>query len=96
LWYYFTAVAAILTGLIGKMIEITEIGKIVRFHRRQSGLSQAALARLAGVGKTVVFDIEQGKTTVKLSTLVKVLAALNIRLELISPLMTAYREAHNA
>jgi transcriptional regulator with XRE-family HTH domain len=38
-----------------------EIGNIIRFHRKKSGLTQKALADIAGVGKTVVFDIENGK-----------------------------------
>ncbi len=50
-------------------------------------LSQAGLARLAGVGKTVIFDLKHGKQTVQLDTLKKVLAALNIRLELHSPVL---------
>lgn len=39
------------------------------------------LANLAGVGKTMVFDLEKGKKTVKLETLLKVLDALEIRLQ---------------
>ena len=66
---------------------------VVRFHRRQAGLTQAELARLAGVGKTVVFDIEKGKRTVRLETLLRVLQALNIHLEWESPLKSAYAEA---
>jgi HTH-type transcriptional regulator / antitoxin HipB len=54
------------------------IQNIVRRHRRARGLSQPQLARLAGVGKTVVFDIEHGKPTVQLDTLLKVLNALDI------------------
>jgi len=60
---------------------------IVRQHRRLSGLSQAELAKLAGVGKTVVFDIEHGKESVQFDTLKKVLAALNIQLILRSPIL---------
>ena len=45
-----------------------------------AGLTQKELADLAGVGKTVVFDIEHGKETVRLKTLMKVLKALNINL----------------
>ena len=68
------------------------IGDIVKYHRKQSGLSQLALANLAGVGKTVIFDIEKGKTTVKYETLIKVLTALNIKITFNSPLMDIYME----
>lgn len=63
----------------------TEIAKIVHYCRKQSGLSQQGLANLAGVGKTVVFDIEKGKETIQLSTLLKVLDTLNIRIKLEMP-----------
>ena len=63
----------------------TEIAKIVHYYRKQSGLSQQALARLAGVGKTVIFDIEKGKETVQLNTLLKVLDVLNIQLKFETP-----------
>ena len=72
------------------MVNENEIGNAVRFHRKKSGLSQAELATTAGVGKTVVFDIEKGKNTVQLDTLLKVFHVLNINLELRSPLMEAY------
>jgi len=64
-----------------------QIGKIIIFHRRKSKLTQKQLADLAGVGKTVVFDIEKGKETVQLNSLIKVLSVLNIKLEMNSPLM---------
>ncbi len=64
-----------------------DLQNVVRDHRRLSGLSQNELARLAGVGKTVVFDIEHGKESVQLDTLKKVLAALNIRFILQSPFL---------
>ena len=64
-----------------------DLKNIVRRHRRLSGLSQAGLAKLAGVGKTVVFDIEHGKESVQFDTLKKVLAALNIKLSLQSPIL---------
>jgi len=62
-----------------------DLKNVVRYHRRLSGLSQAELAKLAGVGKTVVFDIEHGKESVQFDTLKKVLAALNIKFILQSP-----------
>ena len=65
----------------------TGLKYIIRQHRRLSGLSQTELARLSGVGKTVVFDIEHGKETIQLDTLRKVLAALNIRMAFQSPVL---------
>lgn len=72
-----------------------DLAKIVTYHRKKSGLSRLALSRLAGVGKTVVYDIEHGKQTVRLETILKVLNTLNIRIEFTGPLMQAYREADN-
>ena len=67
------------------------IGDVLRYHRRRSGLSQHALADLAGIGKTSVFDIEKGKPTVRLATLMAVLSVLNIDLMLDGPLMAECR-----
>ena len=64
-----------------------QIGKLIIFHRKKSKLTQKQLADLAGVGKTVVFDIERGKETVQLNSLLKVLSVLNIKLEMKSSLM---------
>jgi HTH-type transcriptional regulator/antitoxin HipB len=69
------------------MNDIDEIGSIVRFHRKKAGLTQKQLANLAGVGKTAVFDIEKGKSSIRLNTLLAVLSILNIRLSSESPLM---------
>jgi y4mF family transcriptional regulator len=64
-----------------------QIGKIIIFHRKKSKLTQKQLADLAGVGKTVVFDIEKGKETVQINSILKVLSVLNINLEIKSSLM---------
>ncbi len=70
---------------------VQDIGAAIRFHRQQSGLSQRGLADMAGVGKTAVFDLEKGKTTVRLDTLTKIFRVLNIRLLLDSPLMEQWQ-----
>jgi HTH-type transcriptional regulator / antitoxin HipB len=62
-----------------------EIGKLVRYYRKQSGLSQHELAKLAGIGKTVIFDIEKGKETVQLNSLLKALDVLNIQIKIKAP-----------
>jgi y4mF family transcriptional regulator len=71
------------------------LGRIIHFHRKKSGLSQQGLAELAGLGKTVVFDMEKGKLTVRFDSLLKVFEVLNIKIELQSPLMNLYRETLN-
>lgn len=62
-----------------------EVAEMIRYYRRESGLSQQALAKLAGVGKTAIFDIEKGKETVQLNTLLKVLDVLNIQITFTPP-----------
>ena len=62
-----------------------DIAKIVRYYRKQSGLSQVELAKLSGVGKTAVFDLEKGKETVQLNTLLTILDSLNIHMQLNTP-----------
>jgi len=77
-------------------MDLREIGEVIKFHRKMSGMSREALAALAGVGKTVVFDLEKGKQTIRLSTLFRILQALNINIRLESPLMQHYQEAKDA
>lgn len=71
------------------------IGKIIHFHRKKSGLSQERLGKLAGVGKTTVFDIEHGKPNVGINLLLKLLAVLNIKIIFESPLMELFEEEVN-
>jgi len=73
-----------------------KIAEIIKYHRKKSGLTQQQLAELAGVGKTVIFDLEHGKDTVKLLTLHKVLQTLNIQLLCKSALLTELQELNDA
>lgn len=68
------------------MITQPQLGKIVRYHRKKTKLSQEAFAQMIGVGKTVVYDTEKGKD-IKLSTLQKILNGLNIKVTLESAFM---------
>ena len=65
---------------------IMNIGEMILKHRKAAGLTQKQLADLAGVGKTVVFDLEKGKETIRFSTLKAVLEVLNIQIEFKSSL----------
>lgn len=67
-----------------------DLAALIRFHRRRSGLTQQELAELAGVGKNLVYDLENGKPTVRWENVLKVLNVLNIRVEFRSPLMESF------
>lgn len=78
------------------MDTFSRISELILFHRKKAGLSQKALADLAGVGKAVIYDIEQGKDTVRFRTLSKVLDVLNITIEFEGPLMNGFKAKENA
>jgi HTH-type transcriptional regulator/antitoxin HipB len=69
------------------MEQFQKLAEVIRLHRKAAKLSRIQLAELAGVGKTVVYDIEKGKESVQLDTLQKILKVLNIKIELTSPLL---------
>ena len=69
------------------MAQIQELGEIIWMHRKAARLSRVQLAELAGVGKSVIYDIEKGKESVQLDTLQKILKVLNIKIILTSPLL---------
>jgi HTH-type transcriptional regulator/antitoxin HipB len=62
------------------------LAELILQTRKRANLTQAELAGLAGVGRTVIWDLEHGKLTVRLETLLKVLAPLNIDLFVRSPI----------
>jgi len=72
------------------------VGRIIYFHRKKAGLSRIDLAMVAGVGKTVIYDIEHGKETVRIKTLLKILNALNITMFLDGPIMEHFTETEDA
>ncbi|MCX6246610.1 MAG: helix-turn-helix domain-containing protein [Bacteroidetes bacterium] len=72
-----------------------EWAQIIRMHRKAAKLSRVQLAELAGIGKTVIYDIEKGKESVQLDTLKKILKVLNIRIVLKSPLMDYLQNSEN-
>jgi HTH-type transcriptional regulator/antitoxin HipB len=66
---------------------IESLAGIVTYHRKKNKLTRIELAKQAGVGKTILFDIEHGKKTIRIDTLVKILNALDIKVELTGPYM---------
>jgi HTH-type transcriptional regulator/antitoxin HipB len=59
-----------------------EIGRVVSRERERIGLRQDELALAAGVSTRVVHQIENGKATSRLDSLVPVLDALGLNVEI--------------
>ena len=68
------------------------IGTVIKLHRRAAGLSRVDLARLSGVGKTTIYDLEHGKETVQLRGLLLILNAIRIELRFESRVMDSLKE----
>jgi transcriptional regulator with XRE-family HTH domain len=58
------------------------IGELIKLIRTQLGMSQASLAKRAGVPQSTVSRIEQGQRNLSLSTLQKILSAISCDLVL--------------
>ena len=77
------------------MAQLQEISEVIRMHRKAAKLSREQLSELAGVGKTVIYDIEKGKKSVQLDTLQKIFKVLNIKIILTSPLIENIQNTAN-
>ncbi len=61
-----------------------ELGEKIRSVRRKKGLRQIDLARKASVRQALISDLENGLTSARFETLIKVLAALDMDLAIIN------------
>lgn len=60
---------------------------IVKYHRKQAGLSRRELSDLSGVSTTFLSDLEGGKQTLQFDKVLDVLKILNISMVFESPIM---------
>ena len=58
------------------------LGAALKHYRHEAGLSQAELARRAGLNRTYLSALEQGKETEQLRRLLRVLKQLGVRITL--------------
>jgi len=63
----------------------TDLGALVRAERTRQGLRQEDLAFAAGVSRPFLIDLEAGKSTVRLASVLQVLAALGVELRAVLP-----------
>lgn len=78
----FTTSSANLTESMRSAGKLTEVAQAVRTRRRALALTQIALAQLAGVGADFIYDVEQGKPTLRLDKLLDVLEVLGLQLRI--------------
>ena len=62
-----------------------EIGKLVQSERKRQGITQLQLAGRAGTGIRLISDIENGKDTVQVQKLLKILHTLGLGVFVFSP-----------
>lgn len=62
------------------VISTAELGKIARAARKKQGLTQLDLAGLAGKSNRFVIDLERGKETLQMQSVMDVLALLGLEL----------------
>ena len=61
-----------------------DLGAAIRLARKSSNLRQVDVARKASVRQALVSELENGATTAKLDTVIRVLAALDLDLSVIT------------
>ena len=59
-----------------------ELGRAIRARRKALRLTQIGLSKLAGCGPDFVYDVEVGKTSLRLDKLLDVLRVLGLELVL--------------
>lgn len=64
--------------------ECQRLGEAVKTRRLELGISQRKLAKVVGISQREVCHIEQAKSNPTLSTQVKILSALGLKLEISS------------
>jgi transcriptional regulator with XRE-family HTH domain len=63
-----------------KIISAQSLGAIIKDERKKKHISQDILGKMVGLDKATVSYVENGKTGVRLSTILQLMSALNIDL----------------
>lgn len=62
-----------------RLYTAASIGPAIRRYRKEAGLSQDQLAEMAGLNRTYLSDLEQGKETEQVRRILRVLKLLGVR-----------------
>ena len=76
---------------MGKVIRSnSDLGAAIRLARKSKNLRQVDVAKKASVRQALVSDIENGATTAKLDSVIRVLAALDLDLSIVPRCTTGF------
>ena len=67
-----------------------DLGAAIRLARKARNLRQVDIAQKASVRQALVSDIENGATTAKLDTVIRILAALDLDLSVVTRRTTGF------
>jgi len=62
-----------------RLYTAASIGPAIRHYREQAGLTQAELANMAGLNRSYLSNLEQGKETEQMRRILRVLKLLGVR-----------------
>lgn len=68
------------------MTNMKEIGSFVADMRKRQGITQLQLSQAANVGRRFVVELEDGKETIQVGRMLKVLETLGVDLRLEEPM----------
>lgn len=70
-----------------------QLGHLISFHRKKAGLTQVGLAKMAGVSRSVVQDLEAGKGRTVWIHIEAILNVLNVKLQPVGPLVDKWKQS---
>ncbi|TAN35078.1 XRE family transcriptional regulator [bacterium] len=73
-----------IASMKSKVFEPRELGRALRSARRAKRMTQIELAQRANVARSAVQKMEEGRGTVNLDTVLKLLRTLSLDLEVVS------------
>ena len=62
-----------------RLYSAASVGPAIRKYREQAGLTQAELAELAGINRTYLSNLEQGRETEQLRRILRLLKIVGVR-----------------
>ena len=62
-----------------RLYTAASVGPAIRHYREQAGLTQAELADMAGLNRSYLANLEQGKETEQMRRILRVLKLLGVR-----------------